>query len=161
MKSTKAIYPGSFDPITFGHLDLIKRSLDIFKTLTIGIVINPHKKPLFTVEERADMIRNAVKNDKRITIKSFNGLLIDFARQEKVNTIVRGLRAISDFEYELQMALMNRKLHKDLNFVYMMPSEKYTYLSSSLTKEIALLGGDVKQFAPALVVKKLREKTGK
>ena len=158
MKSTKAIYPGSFDPITNGHLDLIERSLEIFKKLTIAIVVNPHKKPLFTVEERMDMIRSAVKNDRRIVIKSFDGLLVDFAKKEKGTTIVRGLRAIADFEYEFQMALMNRKLYKDLHFVYMMPSEKYTYLSSSMTKEIGLLGGNIRQFAPALVVRKLAEK---
>ncbi len=158
MRETKAIYPGSFDPITNGHLDLIKRSLEIFKKLTIAIVVNPHKKPLFTVEERMEMIKRAVRSDKRIVIKSFDGLLVDFAKREKGTTIVRGLRAISDFEYEFQMALMNRKLYKDLHFVYMMPSEKYTYLSSSMTKEIGLLGGDIRQFAPSLVVKKLAEK---
>ncbi len=158
MRETKAIYPGSFDPITNGHLDLIKRSLEIFKKLTIAIVVNPHKKPLFSVEERMAMIRNAVRNDKRIAIKSFDGLLVDFARREKGTTIVRGLRAIADFEYEFQMALMNRKLYKSLHFVYMMPSEKYTYLSSSMTKEIGLLGGNIRQFVPALVVRKISAK---
>jgi len=157
----KAIYPGSFDPITNGHLDLIKRSLDIFQEITIAVVVNPHKKPLFTVEERIKMIKNAVKNNRRIKIASFNGLLVDFARKEKGNTIIRGLRAIADFEYEFQMALMNRKMNKDIHYVYMMPSEEYTYLSSSLVKEIALLGGDVRKFAPKLVVNMLKEKAGR
>ncbi len=157
----KAIYPGSFDPITNGHLDLIERSLDVFEELTIAVVVNPHKKPLFTVEERIKMIRNAVKNNRRIKIASFNGLLVDFARKEKGNTIIRGLRAIADFEYEFQMALMNRKMNKDIHYIYMMPSEEYTYLSSSLVKEIALLGGNVKKFAPKLVVQMLKEKSGR
>jgi pantetheine-phosphate adenylyltransferase len=161
LKKIKAIYPGSFDPITKGHLDIIKRSLKIFPSLTIAIVLNPHKKLLFSLEERMAMIKDAVKGLKNVKIDSFNGLLVDYVKNVKGNVIIRGLRAIADFEYEFQMALMNRKLFKDIDIVYMMPSEEYTYLSSSIVKEVAMLGGNASKFVPPLVLKKLNAKRKK
>jgi pantetheine-phosphate adenylyltransferase len=155
---TKAIYPGSFDPITFGHLDILERSLKIFNDLTIAVVVNPHKKALFTVEERIDIIRHVLGKKSSIKIDKFDGLLVDYAKKVDADVIIRGIRAIADFEYEFQMALVNRSLYKSVDMVYMMPSEKYTYLSSSVIRELASFGGDVTSFAPAYVVKKLKEK---
>ena len=155
---TKAIYPGSFDPITFGHLDLLKRSCRLFDDLTIAVVVNPHKKPLFSVDERVEMLKTVTKSYGCIKIDKFYGLLVDYAKEKKANVIIRGLRAIADFEYEFQMALVNRSLNKQLDMVYMMPSVEYTYLSSSVVREVAALGGDVSNFVPPYVVKKLKEK---
>ncbi|MFH1074555.1 MAG: pantetheine-phosphate adenylyltransferase [Candidatus Firestonebacteria bacterium] len=155
---TKAIYPGSFDPITFGHLDLLKRSCKLFDDLTIAVVVNPHKKALFTIDERVAMIKTATRGYGHIRIDKFDGLLVDYAKKVKANVIIRGLRAIADFEYEFQMALVNRSLYKQLDMVYMMPSVEYTYLSSSIVREVSSLGGDVSGFVPRFIVKRLREK---
>jgi len=155
---TKAIYPGSFDPITFGHLDLLKRSCKLFDDLTIAVVVNPHKKALFSIDERVEMIKAATKGYGCIKVDKFDGLLVDYAKKVKANVIIRGLRAIADFEYEFQMALVNRSLYKQLDMVYMMPSVEYTYLSSSIVREVSALGGDVSKFVPPFITKKLKEK---
>ena len=155
---TKAIYPGSFDPITFGHLDLLKRSCKLFDDLTIAVVVNPHKKALFSIDERVEMIKAATKGYGCIKVDKFDGLLVDYAKKVKANVIIRGLRAIADFEYEFQMALVNRSLYKQLDMVYMMPSVEYTYLSSSIVREVSALGGDVSKFVPPFITKKLKGK---
>jgi len=155
---TKAIYPGSFDPITFGHLDLLKRSCKIFDDITIAVVVNPHKKPLCSVEERLAMIKKATRGYGCIKIDKFDGLLVDYAKKKNATVVIRGLRAIADFEYEFQMALVNRSLNKKLDMVYMMPSVEYTYLSSSIVRELASLHGDISRFVPESVEKLLKEK---
>ncbi len=138
-----AIYPGSFDPPTRGHEDLIRRSLALADRVIVGVAVNVAKQPLFSVEERLDMLRTAVGEDPRVTFESFDGLLADFARQVGAGIVVRGLRAVSDFEYEFQMALMNRQLHPSLETVFLVPALDLTYLSSSLVREVARFGGDV------------------
>ncbi len=138
-----AIYPGSFDPPTRGHEDLIRRSLALANRVIVGVAVNVAKQPLFSVEERLDMLRTAVGDDPRVTFESFDGLLADFARQVGAGIVVRGLRAVSDFEYEFQMALMNRQLHPSLETVFLVPALDLTYLSSSLVREVARFGGDV------------------
>ncbi|MFH1824323.1 MAG: pantetheine-phosphate adenylyltransferase [Candidatus Firestonebacteria bacterium] len=153
----KAIYPGSFDPITNGHLDIIKRGLRVFEHLTIAVVINTYKKPLFSAEERVRMIKDATKDFKNVTVDKFNGLLIDYVKKVKCNVVMRGLRVVSDFEYEFQMALTNRKLNKNMEIIYMMPSEEYIYLSSSMIKEIYMLGGNVSEFVPKIVIQNLKK----
>ena len=155
---TKAIYPGSFDPITYGHLDLLKRSCKIFEDLTIAVVVNPHKKALFSVEERVAMIKKVTKGFGCIKVDKFDGLLVDYAKKIKATVVIRGLRAIADFEYEFQMALVNRSLNNRLDMVYMMPSVEFTYLSSSIVRELASLHGDVSKFVPLSVEKNLKEK---
>ncbi len=152
------IYPGTFDPVTSGHLDLIKRAVGIFDTLIVAVASNPHKSPLFSLNERINMLKEATKDIKNIEIDSFEGLLIDYVRRKKCNIVLRGIRAISDFEYEFQMALSNRKLAYDIETIFMMPSENYSYLSSKIIKEIASLGADVSEFVPANVEKQLKEK---
>ncbi|MFQ6069344.1 MAG: pantetheine-phosphate adenylyltransferase [Candidatus Aminicenantales bacterium] len=154
----KAIYPGSFDPITNGHVDIIERGLKIFDNILVAVLENPKKTPLFSVEERVSMINEIFKGRKNIEVKSFHGLLVDFAERNKARVVIRGLRAISDFEYEFQMALMNLKLNPDIETFFMMPNVKYSYLSSKLVKEIFMLGGCLKDFVPGMVEKKLREK---
>lgn len=153
-----AIYPGTFDPITNGHLDILERALKLFDKVIITVAKNPTKQPLFDQEERRSMIRSAVKRYKNVEVDMFDGLLVEYARKKKATSLVRGLRAISDFEYELQMALMNRKLDSTLETVFLMPNEKYTYLNSSIIREIARLGGDVHDFVPEAVLKALTEK---
>ena len=153
-----AIYPGTFDPITNGHLDILERALKLFDKVIITVAKNPTKQPLFDQEERRSMIRSAVKRYKNVEVDMFDGLLVEYARKKKATSLVRGLRAISDFEYELQMALMNRKLDSTLETVFLMPNEKYTYLNSSIIREIARLGGDVRDFVPETVLKALTEK---
>ena len=155
---TKAIYPGSFDPITYGHLDLLKRSCKIFNDLTIAVVVNPHKKALFSVDERIEMIKKATKGFGCLKIDKFDGLLVDYAKKINATVVIRGLRAIADFEYEFQMALVNRSLNKKLDMVYMMPSVEYTYLSSSIVRELASLHGDVSKFVPPCVENNLKER---
>lgn len=154
----KAVYPGSFDPLTNGHLDIIERSLKIFDSLTIAIVENKNKKSLFTLEERKEIIKEATKKYKNVTVNIFSGLLIDYMKKKGANVIIRGLRAISDFEYEFQMALMNRQLCKDIETIFLMPSVEYTFLSSHLIKEITQLKGNVSKLVPQIVIKKLKEK---
>lgn len=153
-----AIYPGTFDPITNGHLDILERALKLFDKVIITVAKNPSKQPLFSQEERRSMIRSAVKRYKNVEVDMFDGLLVEYARKKKATSLVRGLRAISDFEFELQMALMNRKLDSTLETVFLMPNEKYTYLNSSIIREIARLGGDVRDFVPKTVLKALTEK---
>jgi pantetheine-phosphate adenylyltransferase len=150
-----ALYPGTFDPTTFGHLDLVRRSLRLFDRLVVGVAFGHHKQTAFSLDERIDMMRESCADLSGVTVKPFDGLLIDFARQEGANVIVRGLRAISDFEYEFQMALINRKIDPHFEVVFLTPSEQWSYLNASVVKEIARLGGAVDQFAPAPVVKRL------
>ena len=155
-----AIYPGSFDPVTNGHLDLLTRALKLFDRVLISVARNPAKSPLFTEQERIALIRSVVGRNPRVTVDAFEGLLVEYAQAKKAAAIVRGLRAISDFEYELQMALMNRKLNTGVETVFLMPNEKYTYLNSSIVREIARLGGDVRSFVPPVVFRALRDKIG-
>ena len=157
---TVALYPGSFDPVTNGHIDLIERSLKICDKLIIAVAKNPNKKTLFSWQERIELLEKVIlKNGyKDVKVMHTEGLLIRFARAHNVNVIIRGLRAVSDFEYEFQMALMNRHLEERIETVFMMPGEEYTYLSSSLIKEVAKLGGDFKRFVPDCVAEKLIEK---
>jgi len=155
MNKSRAIYPGSFDPVHFGHIDVIRRSTHLFSNLIIAVAASKSKGPLFTVDERIAMLREALDDDPAITILPLEGLLVDFAREHGVFTVIRGLRAVSDFEFEFQMALMNRKLEPRLETVYLTPKEDYTYLSSRIMKEVARFGGDVSQLAPPCVAERL------
>lgn len=152
------IYPGTFDPFTNGHLDLVQRGLRIFDHLIIGVAPNPKKNPLFSVEERLALIRQTLVNYKRVSLEMFDGLLVDYVAERKGIAIIRGLRAVSDFEYEMQMALMNRRLSADIETVFMMPSEEYSYLTATIVKEIASLGGSVRGLVPSHVEKALKKK---
>jgi pantetheine-phosphate adenylyltransferase len=155
--ATRAVYPGSFDPLTNGHLDLIERSLRIFDELIVAVVTNPAKTALFSDEERVEMIREATRG-RRIEIMVFEGLLVDFVKRVGAQAIVRGLRAVSDFEYEFQMALMNRKLQEEIETVFLMPHEAYSYISSRLIKEVSGYGGSVAGLVPPGVEKRLAER---
>jgi pantetheine-phosphate adenylyltransferase len=155
-----ALFPGSFDPITNGHLDIIDRSLSVFDEVIVAILVNPEKSPLFTAEERKGIIRKAYAQNRRIRVDTFSGLLVEYAAKVGASVIVRGLRAISDFEYEFQMALMNRRLNPRIETVFMMPAEKYSYLSSRLVKEVFQLGGSVEGLVPRLVETRLAGKYG-
>jgi len=155
MNKSRAIYPGSFDPVHFGHLDVIKRSTHLFSNLIIAVAASQSKGPLFSVEDRIAMLWEALGDDPAITILPLEGLLVDFAREHGVFTVIRGLRAVSDFEFEFQMALMNRKLEPRLETVYLTPKEDYTYLSSRIMKEVARFGGDVSQLTPSCVAGRL------
>lgn len=159
-----AIYPGTFDPITNGHLDLIKRALQFFDKIIVAIGENPAKKPLFTVEERLELAREAIKElnlSDRVEVEYFNCLLVEFAKKKGACVIIRGLRAVSDFEYEMQLALMNRKLSNSIDTIFLMPSLRYIFLSSSIIKEAAKFGGNVDDLVPKIVAKKLKEKFSK
>ncbi|MBW1731752.1 MAG: pantetheine-phosphate adenylyltransferase [Deltaproteobacteria bacterium] len=156
--STLAIYPGTFDPITNGHLSIIKRALKIFDRLIIAILINPQKIPLFTLEERIEMIHASIKGMQNIEVDTFDGLLVEYAVRKNANVILRGLRAMSDFEYEFQMALMNRKLNREVQSIFLMTDYKWFYTSSTIIKEAARFGGDVSGLVPEIVNKKLKEK---
>ncbi len=156
MKRVIAIYPGTFDPPTNGHLDLIQRGAKIFDELVVGILRNSEKSPLFTVDERLEMLRECTSQWKNVRVESFEGLLVDYARLCGAQAVLRGIRAVSDYEYELQMAWMNRKLDASLETVFMMPAEAYSYLSSRLVREIASLGGALVDLIPASVESKLR-----
>jgi pantetheine-phosphate adenylyltransferase len=161
MQNVTAIYPGSFDPVTNGHLDLISRGARIFGRLIIAVLRNAEKSPLFSLDERVEMLREATTTwRENVEVDVFDGLLMDYARRRKALVIVRGIRAISDYEYELQMALMNRKLEPGIETMFMMPAEAYSYLSSRLVREIAQLGGAVKDLVPAAVEERLRAKFG-
>jgi pantetheine-phosphate adenylyltransferase len=154
----KAVYPGSFDPITNGHADIIFRGLKVFDRIVVAVLTNPKKSPLFTIEERVRMIREIFRNDDRVEVTAFQGLLIDFAKKHSANVVIRGLRAVSDFEYEFQMALMNRKLNPEIETFFMVPSLSYTFLSSNLVKEVSMLGGCLKGLVPEGVEKRLVQK---
>ncbi len=159
MHTVRAIYPGTFDPLTNGHLDLISRGAKIVDDLVVAILRNSDKAtPLFTVEERFEMITEATQGYDNVSVAVFNGLLVDFAREQGAKAVLRGIRAISDYEYELQMAMMNRKLDPELETLFMMPGEKYTYVSSRLIKGVFQLGGDISALVPPLVVSRLRSK---
>ena len=153
-----AIYPGSFDPVTFGHIDVIKRATQIFDTVIVAVADNRQKKPLFTGQERLKMLEECTKGIKGIKLDTFDGLVIDYARKNKVNVLIRGLRMFSDFEFEFQMALTNRRLDGNIETVFLMPSEGYSFLSSSLLKEAASLGADISSFVPDFVGKKVKER---
>ena len=150
------LYPGSFDPVTYGHLDIAKRALKMCDELHIAVVANPNKKALLPVEQRVELIRSVTKGWKGIKVSSFNGLLVNYARDLKAQLIFRGLRAVADFEYEFQMALINRTLHPGIEVVFLVPNEKFIFLSSSAIKEVAKLGGSVKGFVPPMVEKALK-----
>jgi pantetheine-phosphate adenylyltransferase len=153
-----AVFPGSFDPITNGHLDIIERGLSLFDDLLVAILMNSEKRALFTVDERVDIIRKACRGKRRVRVDTFSGLLVDYAERVGASVILRGIRAISDFEYEFQMALMNRRLDPRIETVFMMPAESYSYVSSRLVKEVFQLGGRVRDLVPAVVEQRLREK---
>ena len=157
MNKSRAIYPGSFDPVHFGHLDVIRRSTHLFSDLIIAVAASQSKGPLFSVEDRIAMLRETLGDDPAITILPLEGLLVDFAREHGVFTVIRGLRAVSDFEFEFPMALMNRKLEPRLETVYLTPKEDYTYLSSRIMKEVARFGGDVSQLTPSCVAERLAQ----
>ncbi len=160
MHTVKAIYPGTFDPLTNGHLDLIARASKIVDDLVVAILRNSEKAvPLFTVEERQEMITEATLGFGNVSVATFDGLLVDFARQQDAKAVLRGIRAISDYEYELQMAMMNRKLDPELETLFMMPGEKYTYVSSRLIKNVFQLGGDVSTLVPPSVFARLKAKS--
>ena len=154
----RAVYPGMFDPVHNGHVDVIQRSRQIFDELIVAVVANPSKQPLFTVKERLEMIDEATSDLSNFRIVAFDGLLIDLVARERADCIVRGIRAVSDFEYEFQMALMNRKLRSTVETVFLMPHEKYTYISSRLIKEVASFGTSVTGMVPPIVEKRLAEK---
>ena len=151
-----AIYPGTFDPITYGHIDIIERAREIFDRVIVTVARNTAKEPLFSTRDRIAMIKDAVRQYKNVRVEQFDGLLVNYARKKKATALVRGLRAVSDFEYEFQMALMNRKLDSTITTVFLMPHEKYTYLNSSIVREIALHGGDCSEFVPPNVRKMLQ-----
>jgi len=159
MHTIKAIYPGTFDPLTNGHLDLIARGAKIVDHLVIAILRNSEKAtPLFTVPERVEMITEATREFGNVSVATFDGLLVDFCREQGAKAVLRGIRAISDYEYEFQMAMMNRKLDPELETLFMMPAEKYSYVSSRLIKSVFELGGDVSSLVPPLVVERLKAK---
>lgn len=160
MVHSLVIYPGSFDPITNGHLDLIERGRRLFDRLEVAILTNIEKAPLFTIQERVEMLREVTAGMPNVSVDIFSGLLVDYAKRKKAKAILRGIRAFSDYEYELQMALMNRKLEPTVETVFLMPAESYTYVSSRLVKEVLLLGGSVKNLVPAAVERRLQQKIG-
>ena len=153
-----AIYPGSFDPVTLGHYDIIERSSQIFDRLIVGVLNNSEKSPLFSVEERVKMLKDVTKELPNVEIKSFDGLLIDFARENQAQVIVRGLRAVTDFEYELQMAQMNRVIAPEIDTLFLTTNLKYAYLSSSIAKEVAMYGGDISAFLDPAVEREVQKK---
>ena len=156
-----AVYPGSFDPVTLGHLDIIKRSRQVFDKLIVAVAVNPRKNPLFTAEERVEMIRQSLRKDLKIEVETFEGLLTNYIKRKKANVVIRGLRALSDFDYEFQMALTNRKLLPGVDTFFLMASEPHIFMSSGLIKEIAYFGGDINYMVPKNVEKKLKAKRGK
>ena len=160
-QQTVASYPGSFDPVTNGHLDLIERASKLFERLVVAILLNPEKDgPFFPVPERVEMLKEVVGHLPNVEVDTFKGLLVDYARRKDARVIVRGIRAVSDYEYELQMALMNRQLAPDLETVFMLPAQAYSYLSSRLVREVASLGGSIKELVPPMVEARIRAKVG-
>jgi len=157
-RGNSAVYAGSFDPVTNGHLDIIRRGLELFDRLVVAVAKNPAKRPLFTLEERMDMIRKAVGDEPRLTVDAFDGLLVEYAQKRGINVLIRGLRAMSDFEYEFQMALMNRRLNREIDTIFLMTGFRWFYVSSSIIKEAAMFGGTVEGLVPDFVAEKLRER---
>jgi pantetheine-phosphate adenylyltransferase len=153
-----AVYPGSFDPITNGHIDVIERSLAFLDEIIIAVSVSSRKDLIFNAEERAALIKKVFKGRKKINVETFDGLLVDYMEKKDANIIIRGIRAVSDFEYEFQMAITNRELNKKIDTIFLMPGEEFFYVSSTLVKEIARLGGDVSRFVPGLVKKALKDK---
>ncbi len=158
MSGNIAVYPGTFDPITNGHLSIVNRALKIFDKLIIAILNNPQKEPLFSIEERISMIKDVLRSKSNIEVDVFDGLLVDYVLKKKSNVILRGIRALSDFEYEFQMALMNRKLNRDVQSIFLMTDYKWFYISSTIIKEAARFNGDISGLVPPSVCKKLKEK---
>ena len=158
MIKRKAVYPGTFDPITYGHLDLLKRATKIFDEVVVAVAHSTNKQPLFSVEERVSMVKKAVAGIENVKVDDFNCLVVDYMKKMEARTIIRGIRMISDFEYEFQMALTNRQLNSDVETIFMMPHESYCYLSSKLIKEAVMLGADVKQFVPKEIAEALTKK---
>ena len=158
MPDRLAVYPGTFDPLTNGHVDIILRGAKLFDRIIVSVLVNPEKAPLFSVPERVEIARAVFTHEPKVEVDTFEGLLVDYARRKGASSIVRGLRAVSDFEYELQMALMNRRLNPDVETVFMMPGEAYTYLSSRLVKEVFALGGSIAGLVPEVVEVRLRQK---
>jgi pantetheine-phosphate adenylyltransferase len=158
MKHPLAIYPGTFDPITYGHIDVVQRAVEIFPRVVVLVAKNPTKHPLFDAAERVDMIRATFARNRKVEVDEFDGLLVDYAHQRKATVIIRGLRAVSDFEYEFQMSLTNRKLAPTVDTIFLVPDEKYTYLNSTIVREVARLGGNIRDFVPPLVRKRLIER---
>jgi pantetheine-phosphate adenylyltransferase len=156
--STLAVYPGTFDPLTNGHVDIIERGARLFDRIIVAILVNAEKAPLFSMAERVDIARKVFKDHANVEVDTFDGLLVDYVAKRQANVLVRGLRAVSDFEYEFQMALMNRRLNPTIETVFMMPAEQYSYISSRLIKEVFALGGRVHGLVPELVETRLREK---
>ncbi len=156
-----AVYPGTFDPVTNGHIDLVERSLRIFDELIVAIAANPRKKPLFSLTERITIFREVTAMYKNVVIEGFDGLLVDYVKQKNAVGIIRGLRAVSDFEYEMQMALMNRRLDSSIETVFLMPNQEYSFITSTIVKEAASYGGDVSSLVPKVVVEKLKKKLAK
>ncbi|MEO0098265.1 MAG: pantetheine-phosphate adenylyltransferase [candidate division WOR-3 bacterium] len=157
----RVVYPGSFDPITNGHLDIIKRALQLFDTVIVGVAKREEKKLLFSLEERVTLVKEVTKDLKNLEVYPFTGLLVDFVREKKAQAIIRGIRAVADFDYEFQMALTNRKIAPDIETIFLLPSQEFIFLSASLVKEIASLGGCVKNFVPEVVAEALRKKMGR
>jgi pantetheine-phosphate adenylyltransferase len=153
-----AVYPGTFDPVTNGHIDLVERSLRIFDEVVVAIAANPKKAPLFSLEERIAMFRDVTSKYRNVVIEGFDGLLVDYVKKKKAIGIIRGLRAVSDFEYEMQMALMNRRLDSNIETVFLMPNEAYSFITSTIVREAASYGGDVSSLVPKVVVEKLKKK---
>jgi pantetheine-phosphate adenylyltransferase len=153
-----AIYPGTFDPLTNGHVSIVRRSLDIFDKVIVAVAVHSGKNPLFSLDERVEMVREVFQQNPRVIAESFSGLLVEYAQSRGVNTIIRGLRAVSDFEYEFQMALMNRKLEPNIHTVFMMTDYKWLYISSTIIKDVARLGGSIEGLVPAVVVGRMRER---
>jgi pantetheine-phosphate adenylyltransferase len=158
MEHLIAIYPGTFDPITYGHIDVIKRATHLFSKVIVLVARNTSKAPMFTDDERVSMIKDVFKGSKRVAVDGFDGLLVDYARRKGSRVIVRGLRAVSDFEYEFQMALTNRKLLREIDTVFLVPDERYTYLNSTIVREVVRHGGDVSDFVPSSIRKHLLAK---
>jgi pantetheine-phosphate adenylyltransferase len=159
VNTVKAIYPGSFDPVTNGHLDLIARAAKIFDHLVVAILRNSQKNPLFTVEERVAMLSEGIAEFGNVSVSTFDGLLVDYAREQRAHAVVRGIRAISDYEYEFQMALMNRRLSPDVETIFLMPDAKYSFVSSRLVKEVFRLGGSVDGLVPKFVIERMKDKS--
>lgn len=153
-----AVYPGTFDPVTNGHIDLVERSLRIFDAVIVAVAENPKKTPLFSLSERISMFKEVTEGFERVVIEGFDGLLVDYVKRKNAVAIVRGLRAVSDFEYEMQMALMNRRLDHTIETVFLMPNEEYSFITSTIVKEAASYGGDVSSLVPARVVQRLKKK---